>query len=51
MLTGMIAQLYPLIEVFSDIVDFRKSRGKRHPDVLRHGVRLRERQCHRRMGT
>jgi hypothetical protein len=31
--------------------DFRKSRGKRHPDVLRHGVRLRERQCHRRMGT
>lgn len=27
----MIAQPYPLIEVFSDIADFRKSRGKRHP--------------------
>jgi hypothetical protein len=27
----MIAQPRPLIEVFSDIADFRKSRGKRHP--------------------
>jgi len=27
----MIAQPCPLIEVFSDIPDFRKSRGKRHP--------------------
>jgi len=27
----MIAQPHPLIEVFSDIADFRKSRGKRHP--------------------
>lgn len=27
----MIAQPRPLIEVFSDIPDFRKSRGKRHP--------------------
>ena len=27
----MIAQACPLIEVFSDIADFRKSRGKRHP--------------------
>jgi predicted transposase YbfD/YdcC len=27
----MIAQAHPLIEVFSDIADFRKSRGKRHP--------------------
>src|SRR5262245_55353382 len=27
----MVAQPRPLIEVFSDIADFRKSRGKRHP--------------------
>ena len=27
----MIAQSCPLIEVFSDIADFRKARGKRHP--------------------
>ncbi len=27
----MIAHPHPLIEVFSDIVDFRKSRGTRHP--------------------
>jgi hypothetical protein len=27
----MIAQPRPLIEVFADIPDFRKSRGKRHP--------------------
>lgn len=27
----MIAQPRPLIEVFSDMADFRKSRGKRHP--------------------
>jgi predicted transposase YbfD/YdcC len=27
----MLAQPCPLIEVFSDIADFRKSRGKRHP--------------------
>jgi predicted transposase YbfD/YdcC len=27
----MIAQPHPLIEVFSDIADFRQSRGKRHP--------------------
>src|SRR5262249_926801 len=27
----MIAQPRPLIEVFSDIADFRQSRGKRHP--------------------
>ena len=29
--TPMIAQPRPLIEVFADIQDFRKSRGKRHP--------------------
>jgi len=27
----MIVQPYPLIEVFSDIADFRQARGKRHP--------------------
>ena len=27
----MRAHPHPLIEVFSDIADFRKSRGKRHP--------------------
>ena len=27
----MIPQPRPLIEVFSDIADVRKSRGKRHP--------------------
>ena len=41
----MIPQPRPLIEVFSDIADVRKSRGKRHPYlrsarpvVLRHAV-------------
>ena len=29
--TGMIAQPQPLIEVFAEIPDFRRCRGKRHP--------------------